>query len=221
MRKLIIAITTILYALSIQAQPDLIPYRKGDQWGYCDKDKKILIQPRFEEVNFFTSIYGNMAAKVKRDGKYGLISEAGKELLPFKYNEVVSLAPGLVKVKIGDKWRLMHNKHRVKSSKYDDIQLIGSQYLVVKKNKKAGITDLNGKRLISPKFDSFETTRLVKYLLARKNGKVGLVNLQRKKVMIPAIYDRIGVITDNKYIVKHGNKYGLANAKHKLKLQDV
>ena len=26
----------------IRNLPDLIPYRKGDKWGFCDKDKKYL-----------------------------------------------------------------------------------------------------------------------------------------------------------------------------------
>jgi hypothetical protein len=39
--------------------PDLIPYRKGDKWGFClpaqagDKDKKIIIPCNYNSVDFF------------------------------------------------------------------------------------------------------------------------------------------------------------------------
>lgn len=32
---------------------DLIPYRKGDLWGYCDRDGNIVLEPRFRSVSHF------------------------------------------------------------------------------------------------------------------------------------------------------------------------
>lgn len=34
--------------------PELIPYRKGDKWGFCDMDRKIVIPIKYYEVGFFS-----------------------------------------------------------------------------------------------------------------------------------------------------------------------
>jgi len=33
--------------------PELLPYRKGDKWGFCDRNKKIVIECVFDWVDFF------------------------------------------------------------------------------------------------------------------------------------------------------------------------
>jgi len=32
---------------------ELIPYRKGDKWGFCAPDKKIVIAPKYDDVTSF------------------------------------------------------------------------------------------------------------------------------------------------------------------------
>ena len=44
--------------------PDLIPYRKGDKWGFCDKDKNIIILLKYDDVYKFK----DGLAKVKLNG---------------------------------------------------------------------------------------------------------------------------------------------------------
>ena len=33
---------------------DLIPYRKGDKWGFCDRYKDIVIMPQYDAAEPFT-----------------------------------------------------------------------------------------------------------------------------------------------------------------------
>jgi hypothetical protein len=77
---------------------DHIPYRKGDQWGYCDKKKKIVIDCQFEETRFFFYELG----KVKLNGKWGLTDRQGKAFLPCAYDIVYgSSKDGRVVVCVG------------------------------------------------------------------------------------------------------------------------
>lgn len=39
--------------LQAQKLPELIPYRKGDKWGYADSTGKIVIAPTYDGVSFF------------------------------------------------------------------------------------------------------------------------------------------------------------------------
>lgn len=63
MRKILFLLSFIVLGLEIQAQVNVIPYRKGDKWGYCDKNKKILLEPKYEAVTFFDP---NRFAKVQK-----------------------------------------------------------------------------------------------------------------------------------------------------------
>jgi hypothetical protein len=78
-----LAILIILSVPVFAQQPDLslVPYRKGDLWGYTNPDKSIIIKPSFNEANWFFEGY----AVVKKGTKYGYINKAGKVVIPFKF----------------------------------------------------------------------------------------------------------------------------------------
>ena len=42
----------LLWDTCLHAQ-ELIPYRKGDKWGYCTPNKKIVIAPKFDDGTRF------------------------------------------------------------------------------------------------------------------------------------------------------------------------
>ena len=46
-------------------------------------------------------------AKVRSGKKWGLIDEAGNEVIVPKYNEIRKLANGFIQIRIGDKWGLI------------------------------------------------------------------------------------------------------------------
>lgn len=76
---LLLAFTVPVFAQ--KADMSLIPYRKGDLWGYASQDKSIIIKPEYEEAQRF---YEGFAA-VKKGGKYGYINAEGKVVIPFKF----------------------------------------------------------------------------------------------------------------------------------------
>ncbi len=66
--------------------PDLIPYCSGNLWGYCDKNKKIIIPTIYEKVHFFDTT--RRLAIVQKNGLKGCINSKGKEIVPIKYNTI-------------------------------------------------------------------------------------------------------------------------------------
>jgi hypothetical protein len=72
------------YEASAQTEKLLIPYRKGNLWGFADEKREIVIQPQFEETQFFL----RDLAKVKQNEKWGLADLSGKLFLPCAYNIV-------------------------------------------------------------------------------------------------------------------------------------
>lgn len=70
----------------------LIPYRKGELWGYSDVSKKMLIAPEYEEVNFFVGNHA-IVRKImdiggKKTGAYGVIDPQNKVIVPIKYYDI-------------------------------------------------------------------------------------------------------------------------------------
>ncbi len=55
--------------------PDLIPYRKGDKWGFVDKDGKEVTPFKYDKVSYMH----DGSAKVELNGKHGFIDKNGTE----------------------------------------------------------------------------------------------------------------------------------------------
>ena len=69
--------------LKAQKLPALIPYRKGDKWGYCDSTKKIIIEPKYD----YAYVFQNGFAFVSLNGKATTIDSVGKEKLQPVYTD--------------------------------------------------------------------------------------------------------------------------------------
>lgn len=82
-RNNILFITLLFMSINVFAQTDmsLVPYRSGDKWGYASPDKKIVIQPKYNEASWFA--YGFAAVKV--GNKYGYINKAGTLVIPARF----------------------------------------------------------------------------------------------------------------------------------------
>ena len=78
---------SLLFLTSGVYAQDLIPYRKGDKWGFATEDKKIVVKPKYDDVWFFK---GNLAM-VMLKGKYGFVDKSGKEVIPPKYDKIKSI----------------------------------------------------------------------------------------------------------------------------------
>ena len=73
-----ISVTNKLLAI---VKDELIPYRIKDKWGFCLKDKRIVIECQYQEVHFY---FENLAG-VKKEDKWGFIDETGNEIISCQY----------------------------------------------------------------------------------------------------------------------------------------
>jgi hypothetical protein len=137
--------------------------RKGPngKFGFTNEEQWA-IQPIYDEVNDY---YDWPYAFVKLKGKWGIIDQQGKTILPFEYSKIINLDFG-------------------------DNQL----YSVVK-NKRYGLVSLSeGKMFAECVYEKpfYFEDGIIPYLgnlaIAYKNKKAGLLNEQGKEV-VPCIYD--------------------------------
>jgi hypothetical protein len=91
----------------IQKIATLIPYRKGDKWGYIDKQGEIVIPIQYDDAGFFSE----GLARVRVNGKYGFIDTKGNMVIPAVYDEAYGFSEGLAQVKINGKWRYIDKRN--------------------------------------------------------------------------------------------------------------
>ena len=73
------------------ADPLLIPYRQGDKWGHCTKDKKVVIPCKYE----LTWNFSDGMALVMSNGKWGYIDKTGKLVVPCVYDNANKFSKGV------------------------------------------------------------------------------------------------------------------------------
>ncbi len=147
-----------LIQISAQAQ-ELIPYRSGDLWGYCDRQKNLLIPCQFEDAQFFI---GDLA-KVKQNGQWGLMDLKGDIFLPCEFDLVYSdskkgrvvVALGVDSTGQGGKWGyLPRYRGKLPEMQYDLIRECNIPYsLGVNQGGKWGMINRSGKVKIPIRYE--------------------------------------------------------------------
>ena len=121
-----------------------IPYRKGNRWGYCDKNKKIVIPIRFEEAYPFSRKSGGLAL-VMVNNKYGFIDTKGNMVIPAIYDDAGYFSDGLAYVKVNDKFGFIDTKgNMVIPAIYDYADDFFEGLTYVKVNDERGYIDKRG-----------------------------------------------------------------------------
>lgn len=105
MKKQFVAFLIILFLLFVSAAyvedtSELISYRKGDKWGFCNRIKEIIIPTKYDLI--FSFCEG--LAPVKMNNKWSFIDKSGQEVIPFKYDRVNPFSEGLASVRLNGKW---------------------------------------------------------------------------------------------------------------------
>lgn len=71
----------------------LIPYRRGTKWGFCDESKRIIIQPKYDDVIEFSKY--DVAVVIINELK-GVINRSGKEIIEIKYTDLQDAGEGMI-----------------------------------------------------------------------------------------------------------------------------
>ncbi|MFZ8846900.1 MAG: WG repeat-containing protein, partial [Candidatus Hydrothermia bacterium] len=218
---------------------NLIPYRKGDKWGFATEDKKIVIRPKYDKVWPFGE--DETATKVMLKGKYGMIDKRGKEVVRPIYDEIEWFSESLLLVKFNNKYGLLNanNFREVVKPVYDEIKRspFSESFLMVKLNDKYGLLRAdNFKEVVKPKYSNIEKIWAFQssihegvecteqgnknFLKVYAGDKVGLIDTTGNEV-IPVKYEDINIVSGEKTLVKYkeNGKWGIMDLSGKVILQ--
>lgn len=157
---------------------------KGDKQGYLALDGKVLFNPVYDEINDFS----NGLARVRLNGKYGLIRENEKFAIEPLYDELYILHKNqLVSVEKNHRKGILDmNGNKVVPIEYDELYPANGNFVFLR-NEKWGIMTQKEKILtlldyesVSPGYNCF---------VVKLGGKWGLM-ANDGKLITPIKYDR-------------------------------
>ncbi|HEY8658438.1 MAG TPA: WG repeat-containing protein [Hanamia sp.] len=198
-----IGVTNKLLALS---EPQLIPYRKGDKWGFCTPDKKMVIECIYDSAFPFSS----GLAKVELKEKYGLINKQGKQIVSCKYDYIDDMSEGLAPVKLNEKWGCVNESgEEIISLKYNGLYGFIDGLAKVSLNGLYGFIDKAGKEIIPFQYNYVRYPAFV-------NG-AAIVEIDNRYILIDKagnritnkVYDKIFGFVEKYAVVVLNNKKGL------------
>ena len=96
MLKILYIILFFLINISLDAQSTemIVPFYNKGKWGFMNKNKDIIVCPKYEEA--YPSTSDRYRVKVK--GKYGFIDNGGKLVIKAKYDSAEDFNYGIAKV---------------------------------------------------------------------------------------------------------------------------
>ncbi|GJM64015.1 hypothetical protein PEDI_45670 [Persicobacter diffluens] len=173
----------------------LIPYRVGDLFGYCDKDKNIIISPQWTDAFPFKQGVAAVA-KTFDDGQfYALINRKGELLTDYDYKEIMPFDEnGLGRV-FGRslQWGALNTKGEEQIPiGFRTLYYKSTGVYIAEYEGKYGIIDENAKTLLPFEFDKLSLCYDGDSYRAVKNGKVGYLDKDFSPIT-DFIYTSIGL----------------------------
>lgn len=203
--------------------PDLIPYRKGDKWGFClpvqagKKDIKIVIPVKYDGVS--RSDEGITAVFVGSKwgfGRFGFVDKKGHEIVPPKYHAIKFYDE---EGRYEDRWFIREGLIAVNFGAVprDDPIAVPENKLVMDdewEGGKWGFVDKKGRIVIPIIYDNvwlFNDGIAV----VQVKGKWGFIN-KKGWVVVPAKYDYVEVFNEGLANVALNGIYGFINKRGKV-----
>ncbi|MBQ2541560.1 MAG: WG repeat-containing protein [Paludibacteraceae bacterium] len=123
----------------------------GKEWGYLDKDGKVVIPEQFAGAYSFAGGIAVVFEKKDEEYRYGVIDKKGNFLIDFQKKFLNNLGEGRVSFKNAStgKYGMMDkNGNEIVSAKYDNINPFTCGLARVKKGDKFGFINTKGEEVI-------------------------------------------------------------------------
>lgn len=177
---------------------------------------ELLNKIHFEELGKFEF----NAARIKQNGRYGVINEFGDVTIPIVYDNLIWSLWSYAAVNKNGRWGIVTlSGNSIAPTVYDTIIAFPTsvEYAIVKQNGKYGIIDMiSGAITHNCELDDYYFTKF-NYVKSIKDGKTGLLHYDGT-VLANTEYDDVRVELDVRFseiyvYVKSGNKWGINNSK--------
>lgn len=186
-------------------------------------DKVEALQNQDKSGNVF---YEQKVLKVKKDGKYGLISFDGTETTPVQYDEitVIPTITNSFKVKQNEKYGIIDEDGKtVIEPQYADIDILGdnnkSGFIVKTDNGKYGIVDYSNTQILPANYEGIEKVYGNDMYTVIVNGEQIIVNKNGENVITKGFITVKQILSsqENAFVyTRSNNKCGIMDMKGKV-----
>lgn len=167
----------------IDGDQDGVRRIKADgKYGYIKTDGTFIAEPQYEDAAYrFTQL----TARVKQNGKWGVINIYGRPLTEIIYDEVSDFCDGYARVNLNGRWGYinMSGEYIIEPqfAAADDFQSIYA--LVSPEKDKWGVINAEGEYILKPEYQSISYASRSKYVSAFAGGELYYFNLYNDKAL--------------------------------------
>lgn len=171
----------------------LIPYRDGIKWGYCDTGRILRIAPQYDLADFFS---GNMAF-VMKDSQYFGINKKGEVLTP-ALKKHGTFSDGLCPVQLinGKCLYIDEFGSAPLDMEFSAAENFSEGLAVVSVHKKLGIINTYGDFIRYPNFDTSSVYFKSGFLMGLSKGKYFYINKHGQTMHLPDSIQPVGLFSE-------------------------
>ena len=188
--------------------------------GYVNENGAIIIPPSYEVYPNYQSYsnFKNGLAKVRKNGKAGLIDINGKVFLPFNYGEIGLISDVIACMK-NDKWGFIDKmgKERIKMN-YGYAESFRNGCGIITKDSLMGVIDISEKSIIQNVYSSISWLDETNLFLAETGGLFGIFDTEGK-MLTPVTYQSITKVNDDFLLLKKGDQMDYFQLKERKLIQ--
>ncbi|WP_131725318.1 WG repeat-containing protein [Chryseobacterium sp. Leaf180] len=194
-----------------------------NKFGKIDWQGNVLIPFEYDTMS---ELEGTSFLEISKEEKFGIIDEKGKIKIPIQYKGIFPLYDKFDDEELREKNlfiadnKIININNKVLIEGYNSVTPIfnNHNYLIVSKNKKFGIIDIDKKIILPLEYDEISNwteygPRHSKFIV--KKGKTGLIDHENFKITIPPIFDKFQYL-NGLIFAKKQNKAGIINEEGKI-----
>lgn len=150
----------------------LAPFYLRNKWGFITKEDKIVIHPTYEDVEPFLHGF----SIIKQKGFYGLLNTSNEVVLPARFEKIERLPNGFFELRNGNLLGLADANGKIIYEPKYHTQQLGTQWIIVERNKKYGVLFADGKDRIPTHYDIIVSTDDPEEFLTMQKGALEKIN---------------------------------------------
>lgn len=181
------------------------------QWGFVDKEGKVIISPQFSATGNFSE---GKCEVLNKDGKWGYVDAEGKLIINYQFDAANKFVDGQAAVGFdGKAGAIDENGKYVINPQFDEIRTDGDLY-AIRQGDKWGWSNREGEIIINPQFESVYSFSGGESAPVKMGKDWGYVDKEGKVKINPQFDDALP-ITNGFGIVQSGKKIGLIDEEGK------
>jgi len=167
----------------------------------------LVLECQYQDIRSLDKENADNGYIVSIDGKYGVVSGTGKEILACNYEEIKQVSGNnMYVVKEDGVLKIITNSlNTVKDSGFDDVSDINGEYMTIVVNGLKGVIDANGIELIPAQYEDLKYAH-DNYFIAKSNGLYGIISTENV-ILLDFAYESLSFINKANFYTAENSNY--------------